>query len=369
MTLPEFKKIYYMEWTHRLWGRFIGISFVIPAIYFVARRKVSKRMALRLLGIAGLIGFQGFLGWWMVKSGLHDDLFAPGSHPRVSQYRLTAHLGTAFVCYVAMLTNGFAILRSKVNATPGVSQMQKYLRSHATSMPFRRLVTVLSVLVFVTAMSGGLVAGLDAGLIYNSFPYMGEGLMPPAAELFSDFYSRQSGDIWWRNMLENPSTVQFQHRVLAVTTYASIMALAVASRATKFGPWQNPLLRRAIWTVVGFANLQVLLGISTLLYMVPIPLAALHQAGSLALLTSLLWLRSRALGPAIKTKQASNAVRQSVIQTRLSPSTRRFHHIAKAQCEHSSAMMLTPAKNMHSMAKQSIPDSMWLRNSNIGKTD
>ena len=96
MTLEEFKKIYYMEWGHRLWGRFVGLSFVIPAVYFVARRKVAAHMSLRLLGISGLIAFQGVLGWYMVKSGLKDDLFAPGSHPRVSQYRLTAHLGAAF---------------------------------------------------------------------------------------------------------------------------------------------------------------------------------------------------------------------------------------------------------------------------------
>ena len=112
MSLAEFKSIYYMEWIHRLWGRFVGLSFVLPAAYFTATKKVSKPMALRLGAIAGLIGFQGFLGWWMVKSGLKDDLFAPGSHPRVSQYRLTAHLGAAFVCYTAMLWNGLAILRS-----------------------------------------------------------------------------------------------------------------------------------------------------------------------------------------------------------------------------------------------------------------
>ena len=112
MTLSEFKKIYFMEWTHRLWGRFIGMSFVLPTLYLIARRRVTPKMAVNLLGISGLIGFQGFIGWWMVKSGLKDDLFAPGSHPRVSQYRLTAHLATAFVCYSWMLLSGLAVLRT-----------------------------------------------------------------------------------------------------------------------------------------------------------------------------------------------------------------------------------------------------------------
>lgn len=115
MTLAEFKKIYFMEWGHRLWGRFVGLSFVLPAIYFVSRGKVSRNMSLRLLGISGLIAGQGALGWYMVKSGLKDDLFAPGSHPRVSQYRLTAHLGAAFLCYTAMLWNGLSILRTNAH--------------------------------------------------------------------------------------------------------------------------------------------------------------------------------------------------------------------------------------------------------------
>ena len=199
MDLRDFKKIYYMEWIHRIWGRVVGLSFVIPAAYLVARRKVSARMSLRLVGIAGLIGFQGFIGWWMVKSGLKDDLFAPGSHPRVSQYRLTAHLGTAFICYVAMLWNGLTILRTNrlLNSLPTSAQTLSTL-SDARLAPFKRSVFLLSLLVFCTAMSGGLVAGLDAGLIYNEFPYMGLGLTPPKSELFSDFYSRapDKSDIW-----------------------------------------------------------------------------------------------------------------------------------------------------------------------------
>lgn len=286
-----------MEWTHRLWGRFVGISFVIPAMYFIARRKVSAPMAFRITGIGGLIGFQGVLGWWMVKSGLKDDLFAPGSHPRVSQYRLVAHLGTAFLCYSAMLWNGLSVLRTHklLGNLQSAEIILTRLRSPGLSV-FRKSVGALAGLVFVTVVSGGLVAGLDAGLIYNEFPYMGLGLTPPKSELFSDFYSHTAdgSDIWWRNPLENPSLVQLDHRMLATTTFSSVMALWAYSR---FSPQVRRLLplasKKGVHGVVGFACLQVALGISTLIYLVPLPLASAHQAGSLALLSYVLVLGSR----------------------------------------------------------------------------
>ncbi|MCJ1430766.1 Cytochrome c oxidase assembly protein cox15 [Xylographa pallens] len=301
MTLEEFKSIYYMEWGHRQWGRAVGLTFLLPAVYFIARRKVSASMAVKIIGIAGLIGFQGVLGWWMVKSGLKDDLFAPGSHPRVSQYRLTAHLGTAFICYTAMLWNGLSILRErKLLADPVAAEKNfSILRSPALKV-FRRSVAGLAVLVFCTAMSGGLVAGLDAGLIYNEFPQMGLGLTPPKSELFSNFYSHTAdgSDIWWRNMLENPSLVQLDHRILATTTFTSVLGLWAYA---KFSPTLKSMLpaacKRGIHGVVGFVWLQVILGISTLIYLVPLPLASAHQAGSLALLSSVMILGGRTWVP------------------------------------------------------------------------
>ncbi|KAJ5125819.1 Cytochrome c oxidase assembly protein COX15 [Penicillium atrosanguineum] len=306
MTLSEFKSIYYMEWIHRLWGRFIGMSFVLPAVYFVARKKVSGPMAWRLGGIAGLIGFQGFIGWWMVKSGLKDDLFAPGSHPRVSQYRLTAHLGAAFTCYVAMLWNGLAILRSHRLMKDPVSGLKQLdaLRDPRLAI-FRRSVAAVAALVFITVMSGGLVAGLDAGLIYNEFPYMGNGLTPPKNELWDPRYSRHEdrSDLWWRNMLENPSLVQLDHRILATTTFTSIMALMAY---TLKSPTMKRILpapaRKGVHGVMGFACLQVTLGICTLLYLVPIHLASAHQAGSLFLLTWVMVLGSRVWHPSRTAK-------------------------------------------------------------------
>ncbi|OJI98435.1 hypothetical protein ASPVEDRAFT_161663 [Aspergillus versicolor CBS 583.65] len=306
MTLSEFKSIYYMEWIHRIWGRFVGLSFVLPAIYFVARKKVSKPMALRLAGISGLIGFQGFIGWWMVKSGLKDDLFAPGSTPRVSQYRLTAHLGAAFVCYVAMLWNGLAILRShRLLSDPDAGiKLLESLKDPKLKL-FRRSVAGLALLVFVTAMSGGLVAGLDAGLIYNEFPYMGNGFAPPSSELFDEKYSRHEdrSDLWWRNILENPSLVQLDHRILAMTTFTSIMALwAYTRRSPNMERFLPPAAKKAVHGVVGFACLQVGLGLTTLLYLVPLPLASAHQAGSLFLLTWVLVLGSRVWHPSRTAK-------------------------------------------------------------------
>lgn len=301
MTLPEFKHIYWMEWTHRLWGRVIGVTFLLPTIYFVARRKVSARMALQLVAICAGIGVQGGIGWWMVKSGLKDDLFAPGSHPRVSQYRLAAHLGTAFIVYSGMLYSGLQILRERrMLADPAAALKTLDTLKHTHLKVLRGSVTALALLVFTTAMSGALVAGLDAGLIYNEFPYMGLGLTPPKKELFDPWYSHtpDRSDLWWRNMLENPSLVQLDHRIMATTTFTAIMALWAY---TRFSPKIRTLLplnvKKGVRGVVHLVWLQVILGISTLIYMVPLPMASAHQAGSLALLTGVLVLGSRVWVP------------------------------------------------------------------------
>ena len=297
MTLPEFKQIYWMEWTHRLWGRFIGVTFLIPTVYFIARRKVTPSMAAKLVGICGLIGLQGVIGWWMVKSGLHDDLFAQGSHPRVSQYRLTAHLGAAFVVYCSMLHSGLAIFKEKrLLADPQKAAEHLSTLRHPGLRFFRGSVAALAILVFTTAMSGALVAGLDAGLIYNEFPYMGLGLTPPKKELFDPFYSHvpDHSDLWWRNMLENPSLVQLDHRVLATTTFSAVMALFAYSRFSSVVKTKLPKdARKGVMGMVHLVWMQAALGISTLIYMVPTWLAAAHQAGALALLTGAVVLYSR----------------------------------------------------------------------------
>jgi len=285
MTVEDFKRIYFMEWFHRILGRSIGLAFVLPAGYFLLRGRIQGRDRLLALSGAALIGFQGFLGWYMVRSGLELPVVRPSSSqegitdpnviPRVSQYRLAAHLGTAFVLYAGMLWRGLSILSDR---KPGSVKL-------ALPVPraFRTATLLTTGLVFLTAMSGAFVAGLDAGLIYNEFPYMGEGLAPPRTELFRI-------EPWWRNVFENPSLVQLDHRVFGMTAYTSVMTLFLASLRSKWRETLPASTRRALQLTVLAANVQVLLGISTLLYLVPTELAAAHQAGSVFLLSALLAL-------------------------------------------------------------------------------
>jgi len=304
MDLSEFKKIYWMEWTHRLWGRVIGLTTLVPTIYFIARRRVSFPMARNLILINLGIVAQGVVGWWMVKSGLKDDLFAKGSHPRVSQYRLATHLSLAFSVYSAMLWNGLQILRERhllLSSQPNRAMAFLDRLSSPALRPFRIATIALTALVSVTVVSGALVAGLDAGLIYNEFPWMGNGLTPPSSELWDSFYSRQPApnrDLWWRNILENPSLVQLDHRILATTTFVAVNALFAWAR---FSPSIRGNLTKgtkmALTGVLGIAYLQVTLGLTTLLYLVPTPIAAAHQAGALALLTTMVVLGSRTWTP------------------------------------------------------------------------
>ncbi|TIA87245.1 hypothetical protein E3P99_03276 [Wallemia hederae] len=298
ITLDDFKSIYMMEWAHRLFGRAIGVAFLFPAGYFVARRQVSRGMRWGVAGIGAGIAFQGFLGWYMVESGLKDENFAHvGAHPRVSQYRLSAHLGAALALYVATLYAGLAAARDwRVGRGGGVSglsaeSVEKILGSGSTKTlrNFRRIARGGLGVVFITALSGAFVAGLDAGLIYNEFPWMGTGITPPAAELWDARYAQNEdgSDLWWRNMLENPSTVQMDHRIMATTTLIGTLAMhALAARNPAIRKALPPLTKQMLKLTTGVSLLQVSLGISTLLYLVPTPLAAAHQAGSVALLSS-----------------------------------------------------------------------------------
>ncbi|KAF3908160.1 hypothetical protein AA313_de0200604 [Arthrobotrys entomopaga] len=295
MTLEEYKFIYFMEWTHRLLGRVIGVSFVLPAIYFVARRKVSSSTAMKLGAIA------------------LDDLFQqPGAHPRVSQYRLTAHLGAAFAVYAGMLYTGVSILRenrSLKDPKKAADALKK--RSVGALLPLRIFVGLVSILVFTTAMSGALVAGLDAGLIYNEFPTMAGGFGPPMTELFDPFYSREPpphNDLIWRNLFENPSTVQFNHRMFAMTTFFTVLSLWGYGRRLNRKKVLTPEAKKGIMGLVHLVSLQVALGISTLLYLVPHTLASLHQANSLLLLTGCLVLGSRVWVPRALLKIAEKRV-------------------------------------------------------------
>ncbi|CAG8474478.1 7055_t:CDS:2 [Ambispora gerdemannii] len=287
MSLHDFKFIYLMEWAHRMWGRAIGVSFILPAVYFGARGYMTRSASYKVIGLAGLLGFQGFLGWYMVKSGLSEELMDnPGAVPRVSHYRLVAHLGSAFLLYIGMLLTGLQILRdAKIAKGTFPVSISKALLNPAINV-FRRSAIGTATLIFLTSLSGALVAGLDAGLIYNEFPYMGKNIVPPHNELFSKVYTRPGDVFAWRNFFDNPTTVQFDHRVMAMTTLGVVIALWIYSRRVPI----TMNARRASNILLGVAGMQATLGISTLIYMVPIPLASAHQAGSLTLLTSALWL-------------------------------------------------------------------------------
>lgn len=287
ITLDEFKFIFFMEWVHRLWGRSIGVIFVLPALYFSISRKTSAHVNRRLFGLASLLGIQGFIGWWMVKSGLDQgQLDERKSKPTVSQYRLTTHLGAAFFLYMGMLWTGLEILRESKWVKDPVKALELFSKLDNPSLkPLRRSSLGVLALTFITAMSGGLVAGLDAGLIYNTFPHMGDEWIPSGRELMDETFARKEdkSDLVWRNMFENPTTVQLNHRILAMTTFFSVFALHMYCNKNKHIIPTS--INRSVHVMMGLVTLQATLGILTLIYLVPISLASAHQAGALALLT------------------------------------------------------------------------------------
>ncbi len=255
MTVDGFKGIFWLEFLHRLWGRIIGIAFLVPFAVFLFRGWLNRHLAWRFAVMFVGGGLQGVMGWYMVKSGLVD-------RPDVSQYRLAAHLIFAFAIYAYILWVAITLWRDETfaDAMPG-------LRPWAAG---------LVALVFVTAFSGALVAGLDAGLTYNTFPLMDGDWIPDGMFAMSPAYI---------NLFENITTVQFDHRILATTTFASVLAFWVIGRrrGARGG------LRRALDALAVMVCLQVALGIATLLLVVPVVLATAHQAGAALLLGLAVW--------------------------------------------------------------------------------
>jgi cytochrome c oxidase assembly protein subunit 15 len=254
--LAGFKHIFWLEWSHRLWGRLIGLAFAGPLVVFLLRRSVRRGLWLRLGLFLVLGGLQGAVGWFMVASGFAEDSVA------VSAYRLVAHLALALVLYAAILWTALGVLR------PGPRRL-------ATAPGFRALLTASCVAVGLTIVAGGFVAGLHAGLIYNSFPWMGGGLLPPDYAVMRPFV---------RNLTENLAAVQFDHRALATATALLVLA------ALWIG-LQSPLpraVRRAAMVTGAAILVQYGLGVSTLLWAVPVGLAVAHQATAILLLTAAL---------------------------------------------------------------------------------
>ncbi|CAD5212528.1 unnamed protein product [Bursaphelenchus okinawaensis] len=266
MTLNEFKFIWTMEYLHRMWGRGIGLAFIIPCTYFWARGRFSGAMKKRMLLAGFLICAQGAVGWWMVKSGLNLENNSNQDIPRVSQYRLTTHLTMAFVLYSIFLWTGLSHVLKPADHT--AVQGVKALRgmTHGSKM-----------FIFLTAIFGGFVAGLDAGLVYNSWPKYADKWLP------ENMASRVPA---WKNFFENEVTVQFIHRNLAYLTLLSITMTWLKGRKLAL----NPRAKVALHGLLAMGYLQAILGISTLVHQVPVWLASLHQSGSMALITFVLWL-------------------------------------------------------------------------------
>lgn len=263
MTLAEFKSIFWWEYVHRLWGRAIGFVFLLPFLYFLARGRIDRKLAPRLVLLFVLGALQGAVGWLMVMSGLEG-------RTSVSQYRLAAHLSLALLIYGSMLWLALDLLWPP--ARRGVTTLGRAMK------PGRAFGWALGLAswIFLVALSGSFVAGLHAGLVYNTFPLMDGKLIPDGLFNLSP---------WFINPFEDIMTVQFDHRILAITTFVLVILLWLSLRPLRLAP--RTRLAANLLLLMAFA--QIALGISTLLLAVPVSLAAAHQAGALLLFSLALW--------------------------------------------------------------------------------
>jgi len=291
MTMSEFQRIYYWEWGHRMLGRFVGVSFAVPWAYFAMRGRIPQGYGRRMGALFAMGGGQGLVGWWMVKSGLGEDRRGDSHEIRVSPYRLAAHLSMAFSTYALLLWTGLDLLhypntnRNRCQRTIQSlrDSMSKQMLQHAKKLRGGAILT--TGLTAVTVVSGAFVAGNDAGNAYNTFPKMHDQWIP-----YDDMVDPALSPRY-RNLFENTATVQWNHRVLGCTTAASVLTLSglgllhPAGRAVI-----TPQVRKGLSAMAGIAVGQVTLGIVTLLNYVPVTVAAAHQLGSLALLSSGIYL-------------------------------------------------------------------------------
>ncbi|XP_031114760.1 cytochrome c oxidase assembly protein COX15-like [Ipomoea triloba] len=290
MTIEDFKFIYWMEYAHRMWGRALGIMFALPFSYFLRKGYITVRLGLRLSGLFALGAGQGLIGWWMVKSGLEEP---PSEYviPRVSPYRLAAHLTSAFAIYCGLFWTGLSVVMPEPPA-------ESLAWVHGAAK-VKRLALPVGILVGITAISGAFVAGNDAGHAFNTFPKMGDTWIP------DDVFSMKP---LIRNFFENTATVQLDHRILATATLASISGLWWATRKLDL----HPAIRSLIGSTVGMAALQVTLGISTLLSYVPVSLGTAHQAGALTLLTLMILLNHTVRRPSPSLLKSLPALTKTV---------------------------------------------------------
>ena len=251
--IEGFKSIFWLEWSHRLWGRLTGLVFFVPLVVFALQGRISGRLALRLFLLLVLGGLQGAVGWFMVASG-----FDAGS-TAVSAYRLVLHLLLALTLYAAILWTALELWRpAPVAAGPGL----------------RFMLGSVCGAVALTIAAGGFVAGLKAGWIYNTFPLMGGRLVPEDYGALHPFL---------RNLTENLAAVQFDHRLLATAT--AVLTLATVAYGWRFSAGSG---RAALLALGGLVMVQYGLGVTTLLLVVPVPVATLHQGVAVLLLSAAL---------------------------------------------------------------------------------
>lgn len=259
MLLDEFKGIFFWEYLHRLLGRLVGAVFLLPFLYFVWRRRIDPTLMLKLLGIFLLGAAQGAMGWFMVKSGLVDD-------PRVSQYRLTAHLSLAFLIFLSMIWVGLGLGAARA-VTPRDS----------ASRGLQRFGFWLALLVFYMVVSGGFVAGMRAGKAYNTFPLMNGHVLPPESFLIEP---------WYLNFFNNMALVQFNHRAGAWLLAILVPWFWLKTRSAAV----SVTVRQLASLLLVLVAVQISLGIATLLLAVPVALGTAHQGGAMAVFGVLVWL-------------------------------------------------------------------------------
>lgn len=259
-TLQEFKDIYFWEWIHRVIGRFIGLVFIIPFIYFLLKKQLTKPTIIKSIILLILGGFQGFLGWYMVKSGLVD-------RPDVSHYRLAAHLTTAFITFAYTFWVILDILH------PIKEEINKN---------FKRLIQISFGFLILQIIYGAFVAGLDAGFIHNFWPMMADGKF-----IHETAYIEL--EPLYKNFIEGKSGVQFVHRILAYIVTIFIFIIWHRSRKMQLSKNQRLGIQALIFLLI----LQFILGVFTLLLAVPVWLGVAHQVGAFFLLSAMTFVMHR----------------------------------------------------------------------------
>src|SRR6478672_8743260 len=278
MSLDEFRSIYWWEWGHRFLGRLIGVAFLLPFLAFWIAGYIPRALLPRLAGLFVLGGLQGAVGWYMVKSGLVTRV-------DVSQYRLAAHLGIAV-----------AILGYTLWLIFDLGPRQRSAARSESRPPTWVVATVLA-LVYLQILAGGIVAGIDAGFGYNTWPLINGAFVPNGLG---------EAQPWYLNLFENPLTVQFDHRMLG---YTVVLATIAQAAWLAFGR-KDPELITSAFILMCFALLQATLGVWTLLLSVPIALGLAHQAGAMLLFAAALhhlWLTQTRTVPARDAQVTASA--------------------------------------------------------------